>query len=116
MSDRTHPQFRWLERGDGEPVVLLHGLMGHMDHWDATLDALAPSARLFAPERTISRTSTSDLSATAPRPKLPTAAKAMGSSTCVSSTAEAKRSARSATGFGSVSYGTSICSSTRATS
>jgi pimeloyl-ACP methyl ester carboxylesterase len=50
MSDRTYPQFRWLERGDGEPVVLLHGLMGHMDHWDATLAALAPSARLFAPE------------------------------------------------------------------
>jgi hypothetical protein len=24
--------FRWLERGEGEPVVLLHGLMGEMDH------------------------------------------------------------------------------------
>jgi pimeloyl-ACP methyl ester carboxylesterase len=50
MIQRRSPQFRWLERGDGEPVVLLHGLMGHMDHWDATLDAVAPSARLFAPE------------------------------------------------------------------
>ena len=50
MSDDTHPQFRWLERGDGEPVVLLHGLMGHMDHWEATLEALGPTARLLAPE------------------------------------------------------------------
>ena len=50
MIQRRHPQFRWLERGDGEPVLLLHGLMGHMDHWDATADALAPYARLIAPE------------------------------------------------------------------
>lgn len=50
MSHDSRPQFRWLERGDGEPVVLLHGLMGHMDHWDATLDALAGTVRLLAPE------------------------------------------------------------------
>jgi pimeloyl-ACP methyl ester carboxylesterase len=50
MSHDTHPQFRWLERGEGEPVILLHGLMGHMDHWDTTLDAVAPLARLIAPE------------------------------------------------------------------
>jgi pimeloyl-ACP methyl ester carboxylesterase len=50
MSQPTDPRFRWLERGDGEPVILLHGLMGHMDHWDATLDALAPAVRGLAPE------------------------------------------------------------------
>ena len=50
MIRNRQPQFRWLERGDDEPVVLLHGLMGHMDHWDATLDAVAPRARLIAPE------------------------------------------------------------------
>ena len=44
------PTFRWLERGRGEPVVLLHGLLGTMDHWDGTLDALAPLARALAPE------------------------------------------------------------------
>src|SRR5688572_25830211 len=47
MSD---DRYRWLERGEGEPVILLHGLMGHMDHWDATLDGLADTARLLAPE------------------------------------------------------------------
>src|SRR5215510_8574536 len=50
MIEDTRPLFRWLERGEGEPVVLLHGLMGHMDHWDATLDALASTARALAPE------------------------------------------------------------------
>lgn len=44
-----HPTFRWLERGEGEPVVLLHGLMGQVEHWDTTLDALAPHCRAIAP-------------------------------------------------------------------
>ncbi len=50
MSD-THdvcPKFRWLERGEGEPVVLLHGLMGRMDHWEQTLEALSPVWRAIA--------------------------------------------------------------------
>ena len=41
-------KFRWLERGEGEPVVLLHGLMGRMDHWEAALDALAGVCRPIA--------------------------------------------------------------------
>jgi pimeloyl-ACP methyl ester carboxylesterase len=41
---------RWLERGVGEPVVLLHGLMGAMDHWESALEALAPAWRALAPE------------------------------------------------------------------
>lgn len=45
-----HPNFRWLERGEGEPVVLLHGLMGEMDHWESTLEALAPRYRALALE------------------------------------------------------------------
>lgn len=36
----AYSEFRWLERGEGEPVVFLHGLMGRMDHWERTLDAL----------------------------------------------------------------------------
>jgi pimeloyl-ACP methyl ester carboxylesterase len=43
------PTYRWLERGEGDPVVLLHGLMGQMDHWESTLEALAPVARGVAP-------------------------------------------------------------------
>jgi pimeloyl-ACP methyl ester carboxylesterase len=45
-----NPRFRWLERGDGEPVVLLHGLMGGMDHWEPALEALARRSRALAPE------------------------------------------------------------------
>jgi pimeloyl-ACP methyl ester carboxylesterase len=48
--DARHPEFRWLERGAGEPVVLLHGLMGGMDHWEGAMQALAPRWRVLAPE------------------------------------------------------------------
>jgi 2-hydroxy-6-oxonona-2,4-dienedioate hydrolase len=41
---------RWIERGRGEPVILLHGLMGEKDHWETTLEALAPICRALAPE------------------------------------------------------------------
>ncbi|HSL49275.1 MAG TPA: alpha/beta fold hydrolase [Candidatus Deferrimicrobiaceae bacterium] len=43
------PEFRWLERGAGEPVLLLHGLMGQMQHWDAVLDAMGDDYRTIAP-------------------------------------------------------------------
>jgi len=46
----THTRFRWLERGDGEPVLLLHGLLGEMDHWESALDALGPYRRPIALE------------------------------------------------------------------
>jgi pimeloyl-ACP methyl ester carboxylesterase len=42
------PEFRWLEQGAGEPVVLLHGLMGQMQHWDPVLEALADRYRAIA--------------------------------------------------------------------
>ena len=42
------PEFRWLERGEGEPVVLLHGLMGQMHHWDAVLEGLGDGYRAIA--------------------------------------------------------------------
>jgi pimeloyl-ACP methyl ester carboxylesterase len=41
---------RWIERGRGEHVVFLHGLMGEMAHWESTLQALAPRCRALAPE------------------------------------------------------------------
>src|SRR5262245_63316539 len=43
------PELRWLERGDGEPVVLLHGLMSRMDHWEAALEVLSGTCRAMAP-------------------------------------------------------------------
>src|SRR3989442_2173931 len=49
VSVQTVPRYRWLERGEGEPVVLLHGLMGQMHHWDEVLDRLAPTCRALAP-------------------------------------------------------------------
>jgi pimeloyl-ACP methyl ester carboxylesterase len=48
--ERAPSRFRWLERGDGDPVVLLHGLMGEMDHWESALEALAAFCRPIALE------------------------------------------------------------------
>jgi 2-hydroxy-6-oxonona-2,4-dienedioate hydrolase len=50
MSDThaVYPEFRWLERGEGEPIVLLHGLMGRMDHWEDTLERLGTVGRAIA--------------------------------------------------------------------
>src|SRR5262245_11001231 len=42
------PGFRWLEQGSGAPVVLLHGLIGQMHHWDPVIDALALRCRPMA--------------------------------------------------------------------
>lgn len=50
MSERAYPRFRWMERGDGEPVLLLHGLMGEMDHWESTLERLGAFCRPIALE------------------------------------------------------------------
>jgi 2-hydroxy-6-oxonona-2,4-dienedioate hydrolase len=46
---RGAPEYRWLERGAGEPVILLHGLMGQMQHWVAALDHLGERYRAIAP-------------------------------------------------------------------
>jgi len=48
VGEHRDPELRWLERGDGEPVLLLHGLMGRMDHWDGVLDLLADVCRPIA--------------------------------------------------------------------
>ena len=39
-----------LEGGDGPPVVLLHGPVGHAGHWFRVLPALAKSHRVVAPD------------------------------------------------------------------
>lgn len=58
----VQPRFRWLERGEGEPVVLLHGLMGEMDHWERTLEALAGTCRAIALELPIFEPAHADVS------------------------------------------------------
>ncbi|MGH7398005.1 MAG: alpha/beta fold hydrolase, partial [Candidatus Rokuibacteriota bacterium] len=49
MDIHEGPEFRWLERGAGEPVVLLHGLIGQMQHWDAVIERLGDGYRDIAP-------------------------------------------------------------------
>jgi len=50
MPQAMIPRFRWLEHGAGEPpLLLLHGLMGEIDHWQPTLERLAPHCRALAP-------------------------------------------------------------------
>jgi 2-hydroxy-6-oxonona-2,4-dienedioate hydrolase len=46
MSDGE--EFRWLERGEGEAVVLLHGLMGQMHHWEPVLEGAGERCRPIA--------------------------------------------------------------------
>jgi pimeloyl-ACP methyl ester carboxylesterase len=48
MSETGYREFHWLERGQGEPLVLLHGLMGRMDHWEGVLDSLGDVCRPIA--------------------------------------------------------------------
>jgi pimeloyl-ACP methyl ester carboxylesterase len=62
MSERAYPRFRWLERGEGEPVLLLHGLMGEMDHWESVLEKLGAFCRPIALELPILDPALVDLS------------------------------------------------------
>ena len=48
MDGARRSEFRWLEQGEGEPVLFLHGLMGQMHHWDTVIEGLAPSYRAMA--------------------------------------------------------------------
>jgi 2-hydroxy-6-oxonona-2,4-dienedioate hydrolase len=56
------PNFRWFERGGGTPVILLHGLMGETDHWEATLEALGGVCRPIALELPIFDPALTDVS------------------------------------------------------
>ena len=49
MSEKRGPELRWLERGEGHAVVLIHGLMGEMDHWEGVLEVLGHGCRAMAP-------------------------------------------------------------------
>ena len=48
MRECARAETRWIERGAGEPVLLLHGLFGDMYHWEAVLEGLEAECRPIA--------------------------------------------------------------------
>jgi pimeloyl-ACP methyl ester carboxylesterase len=65
--DSVVAEFRWIEAGAGLPVLCLHGLFGASEHWDTTLEALAPDYRAMALTLPIFETPPDDLSVTSLR-------------------------------------------------
>jgi pimeloyl-ACP methyl ester carboxylesterase len=55
-------EFRWIEAGEGLPVLCLHGLFGTSDHWETLVEALAPRCRAMALTLPIFETPPDDLS------------------------------------------------------
>ena len=55
-------EFRWIEAGAGIPVLCLHGLFGTSEHWETTVEALAPRCRAMALTLPIFETPPDDLS------------------------------------------------------
>ena len=55
-------EFRWIEAGAGLPVLCLHGLFGASDHWETTVETLAPRFRAMALTLPIFETPPDDLS------------------------------------------------------
>lgn len=41
--------FKYIEAGEGEPLVLLHGLMGELSNWEPTLDFFKAKYRVIVP-------------------------------------------------------------------
>ncbi len=50
MGENAYPEYRWRERGQGESVLLLHGLMGQIDHWESSVHTLGEVSRAIALE------------------------------------------------------------------
>ena len=57
-------EFRWIEAGDGLPVLCLHGLFGASDHWERLVEAISPRCRAMALTLPIFETPPDDLSVT----------------------------------------------------
>ncbi|MEE1945462.1 alpha/beta fold hydrolase [Pedobacter sp. KR3-3] len=41
--------FKYIEAGEGEPLVLLHGLMGELSNWEPTLDHFKANYKVIVP-------------------------------------------------------------------
>ncbi|MGH2376389.1 MAG: alpha/beta fold hydrolase [Candidatus Methylomirabilales bacterium] len=50
MDENAYPEYRWRERGQGESVLFLHGLMGQIDHWESSVQTLGEVSRAIALE------------------------------------------------------------------
>lgn len=50
VTDVAGTHLHYLERGEGDPVLLLHGVNCGAEGWQATVDRLAPHARVVAPD------------------------------------------------------------------
>jgi len=42
--------YNYIERGEGRPVLMLHGMFGHASNWRETMDRLSPEYRTIALE------------------------------------------------------------------
>jgi 2-hydroxy-6-oxonona-2,4-dienedioate hydrolase len=50
VTGSAYPDYRWLEWGNGVPVVFLPGLMGQIAHWEAAVRTLGDVCRAMALE------------------------------------------------------------------
>ena len=41
--------FKFLDKGEGEPLILLHGLIGELSNWDAVVDHFSKQYRVIIP-------------------------------------------------------------------
>ena len=41
--------FKFLDKGEGEPLILLHGLIGELSNWDAVVDHFSKRYRVIIP-------------------------------------------------------------------
>ena len=41
--------FNFLDKGEGEPLILLHGLIGELSNWDAVVDYFSKQYRVIIP-------------------------------------------------------------------
>ena len=57
-------EFRWVEAGEGIPVLCLHGLFGTTEHWENTIETLSLRSRAMALTLPIFETPPDDLSVT----------------------------------------------------
>ncbi len=41
--------FKYIEKGEGQPLVLLHGLMGELSNWEATIEFFSTKYKVIVP-------------------------------------------------------------------